>query len=124
MAGCKQQWYSRVKGLDDGILDLTRNKHKHDGTEDDIVSDCAAGFIWIRKNGHEYLGRQISDNLLVGHKTRVPPLDRGPFDEPTNGAWTAQGPIIIDDDGQRKPRKASSKTKKAASKTRKAAAKK
>jgi hypothetical protein len=127
MAGCSGQWYSTVNGQDDGILDLSNEIHAHDNQFEHFVSLCLGRKIFIQKLFFHYSGTLGNDGMYHGTKFVNPhlgTLDRGPFDEPPAGAWTAQGPIIEGKLEKVKSRKAPRGTKKAAQRPGKVAAKK
>lgn len=122
MAQCQGRWRSWVDGNDDGTLDLSNRIHIHDNANERFVELCVGSLIYIQKLEHNYNGRLEADGLYHGWKSHNPHLGRGPFDEPTDGTWTAQGPII-DDNGHGKPGKAKSKTRKGAKQNKKSRSK-
>lgn len=119
MPGCSGRWHSRVNGQDDGVLDLNTNWHyRADGSTDRILqSICTPVTMFIVKAGHTYDGVLIRGIFRGNKRLRVKKLK--PFDEPTDGAWTAQGPIRKGDGGRKPAKKAGRKSAKATAKSRK-----
>lgn len=127
MPGCRGRWISIVNDQDDGVLDLDTNIHYLPGgnaTDRIRQSVCGLGVMLIVKDGHIYDGILVRGGAAGLKHRRF--RKRKPLDEPTDGSWTAQGPIIIKK-GRKSAKKASRKPAKAtvkSRKTKKAAAKK
>jgi len=107
-------WFSTVNNLPDGILDFDgRVHHKQGGGDEGFQMVCGRNLILINKTGHVYMGILISDGFYQGTKLSRR-QGKKPFDEPTDGTWTAEkGPGQEGDD---KGRNAAKKTAKATTK--------
>jgi hypothetical protein len=116
-------WFSNVGGDFDGTLDLDRREHHHGGGRESFKMFCGGGLIIIDKRHHVYAGRLIEDGFYKGYKLSHR-RGKKPFDEPTDGTWTAQqGPGEEGDDKKEKKARKKSAGKAAKGGTKKVAAK-